>query len=78
MLSVVGPVDIANARVGGFHWGRRFDSIVVGPKATVTAYDNENYEQRTATFRPGQRVPELDEKMGFVENIRSLRVSCAK
>lgn len=78
VLSVVGPVDIANASVGGFEWGRRFNSIVVGPKATLTAYDNDNYQQRTATFRSAQRVQDLDEKMGFFENIRSLRVVCAK
>jgi hypothetical protein len=77
LLSVVGPVDIPNSRVAGFEWGRRFDSVIVGPKATVTAYDNHDFRQKTATFKPGQKVPDLDEKMGFFQNIRSLKVACS-
>lgn len=78
LLSLVGPVDVPNAKVGsGFEWGRKFDSVAVGPKATLTVYDNENYRQKTATFKPGQKVADLDEKMGMFENIRSLKIACS-
>lgn len=77
-LSLVGPVDMPNMRTPfGRDWSGEFESIAIGPKATVTVYDNENYQQRAATFKPGQKVPELDEKLGFFEQIRSVKIACA-
>ena len=77
-LSLVGPVDMPNMRTAfGTDWSGQFDSIEVGPKATLTVYDNENYKQKAATFKPGQKVKDLDEKMGTFEQIRSAKVACA-
>jgi hypothetical protein len=77
-LSLVGPVDMPNMRTAfGTDWSGQFDSLQVGPKATVTVYDNENYAQKSATFKPGQKVKDLDEKMGTFEQIRSVKVACA-
>ncbi|HEX6318097.1 MAG TPA: beta/gamma crystallin domain-containing protein [Burkholderiales bacterium] len=76
-LSLVGPVDMPNMRTAfGTDWSGEFDSIAVGPKARLTVYDNENYEQRAATFKPGQKVADLDEKLGFFEDISSVKVAC--
>jgi hypothetical protein len=76
-LSLVGPVDMPNMRTAfGTDWSGQFDSIAVGPKARLTVYDNENYGQKAATFKPGQKVADLDEKMGFFENISSVKVAC--
>jgi hypothetical protein len=77
-LSLVGPVDMPNMRTAfGTDWSGQFDSLQVGPKATLTVYDNENYAQKAATFKPGQKVQDLDEKMGTFEQIRSAKISCA-
>jgi hypothetical protein len=77
-LSLVGPVDMPNMRTAfGTDWSGQFDSVQVGPKATVTVYDNENYMQKAATFKAGQKVKDLDEKMGTFEQIRSVKVACA-
>jgi hypothetical protein len=77
-LSLVGPVDMPNMRTAfGTDWSGQFDSVEVGPKATVTVYDNENYAQKSATFKPGTKAPDLDEKMGTFEQIRSVKVACA-
>jgi hypothetical protein len=77
-LSLVGPVDMPNMRTAfGTDWSGQFDSVQVGPKATVTVYDNENYAQKAATFKPGAKVADLDEKMGTFEQIRSVKVACA-
>ena len=79
MLTVVGPADMPHMRtVFGRDWSGTFDSVATGPKATATVYDNENYTQKAATFKPGQRVPDLDTKLGFFEQIRSLKIACAK
>jgi hypothetical protein len=77
-LSLIGPMDMANMRTAfGRDWSGEFDSVAVGPKATVMVYDNENYGQRVAKFQPNQRIRDLDEKMGFFEDIRSLKIACA-
>jgi hypothetical protein len=60
----------------GTDWSGEFDSIQVGPKARLTVYDNENYAQKAATFKPGQKVADLDEKMGMFEQIRSAKIAC--
>lgn len=61
----------------GTDWSGSFDSVQVGPKATVTVYDNENYTQKVATYKPGQRIADLGETRGFFEDIRSLKIACA-
>lgn len=77
-LSLVGPVDMPTMKTAfGTDWGGEFDSIQVGPKATVTVYDNENFRDKAATFKPGQRVAELDDKMGWFQDVRSLKIACA-
>lgn len=75
MLSVVGPADLPDVegRVAVFG----FDSAIVGPKARVTTYDGENYQDRTATLEPGKRYPDLgDTKLGLFKDIESMRVQC--
>lgn len=79
MLTVTGPIGIPTARVGpSYLWGSKYDSVIVGPKATLTVYDNEYYKEASAVFRPGQEVPDLDRKLGLFENIRSLVLDCIK
>ena len=77
-LSLVGPVDMPNMRTAfGTDWSGEFDSIEVGPKATLTVYDNENYREKAATIKPGQRIADLDERMGFFQDISSVKIACA-
>lgn len=79
VLLLAGPIDVPDARIGEtFEWGRKYHSVVVGPKATLTVYDNELYVDRAVTFTSDQRVPNLDEKLGYFENIQSLKLSCTK
>ncbi|HEX5611135.1 MAG TPA: beta/gamma crystallin domain-containing protein, partial [Burkholderiales bacterium] len=60
-LALLGPVDMANMRTAfGTDWSGQFDSVMTGPKATVTVYDNENYRQKAATIRPNQKIADLD------------------
>jgi len=76
-ITVAGPVDLPKSELPpAFQWGGSFDSLEVGPKATLTAFDNEDYTDRSAVFEPGLRVPDLDEKLGQLEKIRSLRITC--
>ena len=75
-LTVAGPGDFAYLQTNHANLVRKWDSVAVGPKATLTAYDNENFTQPVASFKPGQSVTDLDDKLGLFENVRSLRLSC--
>lgn len=77
-LTLVGPVDMPNMRTAfGTDWSGQFDSLQTGPKATLTVFDNENYKEKAATFKAGQKVKDLDEKMGSFEQVRSVKIACA-
>ena len=81
MSVLVGPIDIPTTRpatVTGLELGRNYDSVAVGPAATLTVWDNENYRDKTATFKSGQKVADLNKKGGYFEEFKSLKVTCAK
>lgn len=76
-LTLVGPIDMPRMAVPGGLW-RDWDSAVVGAKATVSAFDKENYREKSAQLRPGRHIPDLNDKeLGWFDDIRSARVLCA-
>jgi hypothetical protein len=78
-LTLVGPVDMPTmSGPFGVNWSNQIESVQTGPRTTLTIYDNERYRDRAATIRPNQEVPDLeDEKLGFFEDFRSMKISCA-
>lgn len=73
-------MDLADMKFHNrLYWGG-LDSVVVGPKATVTIYDDyddENFRDRNATLKPGEHVKNLDDqKLGLFEDIESIRITC--
>lgn len=77
-LTLVGPVQMPKIHVPGGLWVK-WSSAIVGPGATVTTYDFEQFKNATAVLRPGQRIPELrDRKLGLFEDIHSLRIACKR
>lgn len=75
-LTLVGPVQMPKIHVPGGLW-IKWSSAIVGPRATVTTYDFEQYKNATAVLRPGQRIEDLrDRKLGLFEDIHSLRIAC--
>lgn len=78
MLTLVGPIDMPRMDVAKPAW-REWDSAIVGPKAKVVTYDKDGYQDRTATLMPGQRIVSLDNdaRLGWFEDIHSVRVSCS-
>lgn len=81
VFTLVGDVDVPNMRPGtvtGLEWGPNYDSVEVGPKATFTAWDDENYRDRTAMIGAGQRVADLSQRLRFGEDMESLKVDCQK
>lgn len=75
-LTLAGPVDMPKMDVPGAIW-RDWDSAVVGPRARVVTYDNENFRDRTSELAANQSYPDLrDKKLGWFEEVKSARVAC--
>lgn len=76
-LTLTGPIALADmSGPFGLNWDDRVNSIEVGPKATVTVYDNENYRDQVAQFKPAQRAADLSKRMGFFDEFASIKVDC--
>jgi hypothetical protein len=74
-LTLAGPVDLPRMELGDV-W-RDWDSAIVGPKAMVRTFDNEQFRDRSAVLSAGQSVPDLREReLGWFEEVKSARVQC--
>lgn len=63
---VEGPAKLANLKnVSGENWDSRIDSIVVGPKAKVTVFENINFK---LTLTEMAKYPVLMRSLGITEN----------
>jgi hypothetical protein len=77
-LTLIGPVEVDYVRSDwGFPWDPRFESVVVGPKATLTVYDDPQLRERTALFTRGKRLADLNAEMGIFRSISSMKVTCS-
>jgi hypothetical protein len=75
-VTLSGPLDVPDADRLRSVW-RDWDSAVVGPKARVMIYDDDNYRDRTAMLSAGQQSPDLGAReLGLFQEINSLRVQC--
>lgn len=76
-LTLLGPVDMADM-TGPFKidWKGKISSVETGPKARVLVYDNENFKDLVATFKPGQKSPDVSKKMGFFDEFSSVKIAC--
>ncbi|WP_181373268.1 beta/gamma crystallin domain-containing protein [Massilia glaciei] len=78
-LVLTGPLSLADmSGPFGLNWDDRVDSVEMGPKATLTVYDNERFEDLVGQFKPGQKVPDISKKMGFFDEFASVRLTCTK
>ena len=76
-VSIVGPANVKEMRSPYGTGMNNWESAEVGPNATVTTYDDENFGSRNATLNAGQRYPDLDDsKLGLFDDIESLKVNC--
>jgi hypothetical protein len=76
-LTIVGPINLQTLKMpSGINWKRKAESLIAGPKATVTVYENEFFRDKTITFNPGQKVDNLRKSLGILHAIDSLKVAC--
>lgn len=79
MLTLVGPTLLADMDTNSFfglNWDDRVESVELGPKATMTVYDNENYRDQVAQFKPGQRIADVSKRVGLFDEFASVRIDC--
>ena len=76
-LLLVGPINLAQM-IGpfGFNWENKVRSLETGPKANITIYDNRNFRDQDKFIDPNARVPDMSKKMGFLDDFRSMMLSC--
>ncbi|HVK55902.1 MAG TPA: hypothetical protein VM532_12845 [Burkholderiales bacterium] len=77
-LLVAGPRDLPNMRgFSTYPFSSLGDSIVAGPKARVTLYEDENYSGTAVKVAANQRIGEVSQKFGPFESMESVRVTCS-
>ena len=60
-----GPVQLENlSNVHGENWESRIESLKVGPKASVTVYENTNFK---LTLKEMEKYPDLLRSLGLTE-----------
>lgn len=77
-LTLTGPVSLADmSGPYGLNWDDKVDSLEMGPKATLTVFDNEGFRDQVGVFKPGQKVPDITKRLGFFDEFASVRLTCA-
>lgn len=76
-LTLTGPIDMPDM-IGpfGIDWKGKISSIETGANTTLTVYDNANFVDPVSTFKPGERIADVSKRMGFFDQMRSLRITC--
>lgn len=76
-ITITGPAELPELHSPYGTGLNNWESAIVGRNATVTTYDGDNFAERSATLRGGQRYADLgDQKLGLFEDIESIRVNC--
>ncbi|MFL6717244.1 MAG: hypothetical protein ACJ8G3_12880 [Burkholderiaceae bacterium] len=76
-IAVAGPADIQSLHTpAGLDWHGKAESLIVGPKASLTVYEVQGFRGQERTFPPGFEVKQLRKDLGFIQSIDALRLSC--
>jgi hypothetical protein len=76
-LTLMGPIDMADMTGPfGINWNGKISSVETGPKTRVLVYDNKNFQDLVATFKPSQKSPDVSKKMGFFDEFGSVKIAC--
>ena len=78
-LTVAGPVMLPDIHspAGGVYWPHRVASILVGPRARVTAFSARNFQNPLPTLNPGSEQTRLEGALSSAMSIASLKLECS-
>jgi len=75
-LQIQGPAEFASLKdLKGRNWNDDIESVIVGPGATVKAYNQKDFKGTEIAFTSNQRVPDLG-KLDMANEIESMKVMC--
>lgn len=78
VATLVGPSQLDSAdKMSGKQLKRHIDSLVTGPKATLTVYEHAMFKDRSMVFGPNSREAGLITKLGIGGDIQSLQLNCS-
>ena len=76
-IAVAGPAEIQSLHTpAGLDWHSKAESLIVGPKASLTVYEVQGFRGQERTFPPGFQVQQLRKDLGFIQSIDALKLSC--
>jgi hypothetical protein len=71
-VTIVGPIDMPMLRGPfGLEWDDRIGNVEAGPRATVSLFADEDYEDLTTTVAPGRRLASAGGEF------ESMRIACS-
>lgn len=77
MVTLVGPMELQSLdKSTGRQLRRNIDSVVLGPKASLTVYEHRMFKDRAVNFAPNAREGGLITKLGPTGRIESLQLRC--
>lgn len=78
-LTLLGPTMVRDmSGPFGINWDDKVKSVQTGPRATLSVFDDEAYQERVAEFKPGQNEADVSKRLGFFDEFGSIRVDCQK
>ena len=78
-FTMAGPIVIASTdKASGRQMRRNIDSLMIGPKATLTVFEHRLFKDRSVSFGPNTKEAGLIKKLGFSGRIESLKLDCVK
>ncbi|MCK9689472.1 hypothetical protein [Scleromatobacter humisilvae] len=77
VATLIGPAGFVSLDKGtARELKREIDSLVLGPKATLTVYEHALFKDGSVTFAANSREAGLIKKLGFHGRIESMRLDC--
>lgn len=76
-IAAAGPVKIQSPHTPvGLDWHSKAESLIVGPKASLTVYEVQRFRGKARTRPPGFAVQQLRKDLRFMQSINALKLSC--
>lgn len=77
-LTLAGPVSLPDIHspAGKVYWPHRVRSILVGPRARLTAYGARDFGNPLATLVPGTEQVQLEGALATTPQIASMKLEC--
>lgn len=82
-LTIAGPMDVPSlhrptGEAEGVYWKAKAESLITGPTAKVTVYENAAFRGHQVNIKPGTQEPQLRQQLKFTQSIDSLKIACDK